>query len=108
MEINRRLMNLLGIARKAGKLELGSEAVKESVRRHRAKLVLLSCDLSQRTVRSIRETAEMAGVPVGVLSVGMDEAEASLGKRAGAIAVNDTGFAKALVKLGAEERGGTI
>lgn len=108
METNDRLMNLLGLARKAGKLELGSEAVKESVRRRRAKLVLLSSDLSERTARAIREEAETSGVRAAALPSGMDAVQAALGRRAGVIAVNDGGFAKALLKLCAEDRGGTV
>lgn len=108
METNDRLMNLLGLARKAGKLELGGEAVKQDVRRHRAKLVLLSADLSQRTAQAMRDEAEKAGVRAAALPVGMDAVQAALGKRAGVIAVNDNGFAQALLKLSAEDRGGTI
>ncbi len=101
-------MNLLGLARKAGKLELGSEAVKQAVRKRQAKLVLLSADLSQRTARAMRDEAEKAGVRVAALPAGMDAVQAALGRRAGVIAVNDSGFAKALLKLCAEDRGGTI
>lgn len=106
METDNRLLNLLGIARRAGKLELGGEAVKQAVRRHRAKLVLLSADLSRRTAEGIHAEAEKAGVQTAEIHAKMDEVEAALGKRAGVIAVNDTGFAKTLLKLGAEERGG--
>ena len=108
METNDRLMNLLGLARKAGKLELGSEAVKQAVRRHRTKLVLLSADLSEKTARSFRDEAEKAGVRAASLPTGMDAVQTALGRRAGVIAVNDGGFAQALLKLCAEDRGGTI
>lgn len=108
METNDRLMNLLGLARKAGKLELGSEAVKQAVRRRRVKLLLLSGDLSPRTERAMREEAEKAGVRAAPLPAGMDTVQAALGQRAGVIAVKDSGFAEALLKLCAEDRGGTI
>ncbi len=108
METNDRLMNLLGLARKAGKLELGSEAAKQAVRRRRAKLLLLCADLSENTARAARGEAERAGVRVAALPAGMDAVQAALGKRAGVIAVNDGGFAEAMLKLCAEDRGGTI
>jgi len=107
LETNKRLMNLLGIARRAGKLDLGAEAAKQAVRRRRAKLVLLSADLSRRTGETVRAEAENAGVPAAPLEAGMDEVEAALGKRTGVIAVNDRGFAEALRKLSASDRGGT-
>lgn len=102
MERNKRRMNLLGIARKAGRLEFGSDAVKEAALQHRAKLILLSAGLSQRTVKNMQKAAEEAGVPVAALPERMDEIGAALGKRAGVIAVDDMGFAKALLKLSAE------
>ena len=107
METIDRLMNLLGLARKAGNLELGGEAVKQAVRKRQAKLVLLSADLSENTASSVRAEAEKAGVRMETLSAGMDAVQAALGKRAGVIAVIDGGFAKALLKLCAEDRGGT-
>lgn len=108
METDNRLMNLLGIARRAGKLDLGGEAVKQSVRRHHARLVLLASDLSQRTAEGIHAEAEKAGVRTAEIRANMDEVEAALGRRTGIIAVNDAGFAKTLLELSAEERGGTI
>lgn len=108
MEKNDRLMNLLGLARKAGKLELGSEAVKQAVRKRRAALVLLCGDLSPKTARSVREEAGRAGIHAAELPAEMDTVQAALGQRAGVIAVNDSGFAEALLKLCAEDRGGTI
>jgi ribosomal protein L7Ae-like RNA K-turn-binding protein len=108
LETNDRLMNLLGLARKAGKLELGSEAVKQAVRRHRAALVLLCVDLSPKSAQSVREEAEKAGINAAELPAEMDTVQAALGQRAGVIAVNDSGFAEALLKLCAEDRGGTI
>lgn len=102
METNKRLMNLLGIARRAGRLELGSAAAKDAVRKRRAKLLLLSSDLSERTTEGMRGEAERAGVRAVALSAGMDEVEFALGRRTGIIAVSDEGFAKALLKLSAE------
>lgn len=108
MEKNDRLMNLLGLARKAGKLELGSEAVKQAVRRHRAALVLLCADLSPKSAQAMREEAERAGIKAAELPEEMDTVQAALGQRAGVMAVKDSGFAEALLKLCAEDRGGTI
>lgn len=107
METNEPLKNLLGLARKAGKLEPGGVAAREAVRHRRAKLVLLSADLSRRTAETVGMEAENAGVRVSALPFGMDETEAAIGKKAGVIAVNDEGFARALLKLmNAADRGG--
>ncbi len=108
METDKRLLGLLGIARRAGKLDLGTQAAKQAAHSRKARLILLTKDLSPRTAASVRAEAESSGVPVRELCITMDEAEAALGKRTGVIAVNDKGFAGALLAPGAEQRGGII
>lgn len=94
-----KLLHLLGIARRAGKLALGTEAARDALRRRRAVLLLLASDLSPRTVSGLSAEAESAGVRAQGLRATMDELGAALGKRAGVIAVNDRGFAKKLLAL---------
>lgn len=93
------LLHLLGIARRAGKLALGTEATRDAVRRRRAVLLLFASDLSPHTVSDLSPQAERNGVPMRHLHATMDELGAALGKRAGVIAVNDRGFAKKLLAL---------
>jgi ribosomal protein L7Ae-like RNA K-turn-binding protein len=106
LETDNRLLNLLGIARRAGRLEFGSEAVRQAVRRRRARLVLFAADFSPGSAEKIGAEAKKAGVRTARIHAEMDAVEAALGKRTGVISVNDTGFAKKLLELGAEERGG--
>lgn len=100
------LLRLLGIARRAGRLSLGADAVRQSVQRKQAKLVLFAPDFSAHTAQSIAGAAEEAGIQTAGVRGSMDEIEAAVGKRAGVIAVNDEGFAKKLLALNAQERGG--
>ena len=113
METDEQLLHLLGIARRAGALALGTEAASQAVRRHRTRLILLAQGLSRsvalvspRTAAKMRAEAEKTGVRTADIAVGMDSLEYALGKRVGVIAVNDAGFAKALLALVAEGRGG--
>jgi ribosomal protein L7Ae-like RNA K-turn-binding protein len=101
-----KLLHLLGIARRAGRLASGSEAVREAIRRHRAVLVLLASDLSPRTVSGITRSAEQAGVKIQCMRVTMEQMGLAIGKNAGVIAVNDRGFANKLLALNAEDGGG--
>ncbi len=103
---DKKLLGLLGLARRAGKLDLGADAAEQAVRRRSAKLLLLAGDLSPRTAEKMKAQAEGAGVRCRRAETDMDALEAALGKRTGIIAVNDAGFAKALLALCAEERGG--
>ncbi len=106
MGTNDRLLGLLGIARRAGKLALGADAARQAAGARRARLLLLAEDLSPGTAGSLKTLADREGVRAVPLRRTMDEVEAALGKRTGVIAVNDAGFAKTLLALCAEERGG--
>jgi ribosomal protein L7Ae-like RNA K-turn-binding protein len=100
--MNEKLLHLLGIARKAGRLTLGTDAAKESLQKRKTVLVLLASDLSKRTAADVNEAALQAGVPSRSIPPDLDDLGAALGKRAGVVAVNDTGFAKKLLALIAE------
>lgn len=97
--MNNSLLQLLGIARRAGKLALGSEAACGAVRAKRAVLVLLASDLSPRTVRTVSAVAEQTGTKAITIRSTMDELSRALGKRSGVIAVADRGFAEKLLAL---------
>lgn len=94
-----KLLPFLGLARRAGKLSLGHDPAMDQIRHGKAKLILLACDLSERTAASIREEADMMKISVRPLRENMDEIGSALGRRTGVIAVNDAGFAKKLETL---------
>ena len=93
---NDRLLSLLGLARRAGKVQLGHDPVLESLRCGRARLVLLAADLSPHTSKGILYAAQQEDVPIYTLHQTVDDMGAALGKRVGAVAVEDAGFAKKL------------
>ena len=98
---NQKLLSLIGIARKAGRLSLGNDAAIEAIREGKARLVILAKDLSPRTARGIQFAAEEEGVLWIKALETMDEISMALGKRTGIVAVNDAGFAKKLAALAA-------
>jgi ribosomal protein L7Ae-like RNA K-turn-binding protein len=96
------VLSLLGIARRAGRLSLGHDAVDEALKKREAKLIILAQDVSVRTATHAQKAAEQAGVPWLALADSMQEIGVALGKKAGVIAVNDQGFAKRLTELANE------
>jgi ribosomal protein L7Ae-like RNA K-turn-binding protein len=100
---NDRLLSLLGLARRAGRLFLGSDAVREAARRGGCPLILLAADLSPHTVRTVRAAAEGKKVKILLLHATMDEIGCAIGKRTGVLAINDIGFATTLLALSAED-----
>lgn len=101
--MNDKMMHMLGIARKAGKLALGTEAAKESMLKHNCALIVMASDLSERTVRHFTLSAEKCGVKALKTNLTMDGIAKSVGKKTGVIAVNDIGFANRLLALSAQD-----
>lgn len=89
-------LGIMGLARRAGKLLIGHDAVLLSVRRGKALVVILTSDASVRHKREL----EAAGFSGRILILGetMEEAGYALGKKSCIFALEDEGFAKATEK----------
>lgn len=91
-----RLISLLGLAQKAGKIASGELAVEHAVRSGKARLVLVAADASDNTKKSYRDLAAYYQVACHE-GLTKDEFGHATGKppRA-AVAVTDPGFGKAI------------
>ena len=92
-------LNYLGLARKAGKAELGEEPVNAVTRAVRAALVIVACDASDHTWR--RANSFVAGTDQSVLSVPFtkDQLGFAIGRQELAIAaLTDPALAQVFVK----------
>lgn len=97
--MKQKIINLLTICKKAGKVFLGSDAVKQGVIDRSVKVILISSDLSQKSEKEIRFFAERNNVSVFAADVTMDDVMNSLGRRSGIIGICDEGFAKRFTAL---------
>lgn len=98
MNSNRtKLLSLLGMARRAGKLSTGFESVKESALRKKSFLILCSADLSPKTFKELSFAAEQKNCERSTFS--MDEISNAVGTKTGCVSINDRGFADAVRKL---------
>ena len=98
MNDNPKLISLLGMCRRAGRLSCGHDAAIGSVRSKSAKLCLLSSDSSQRLRKEIEREAAFDGrdIPVRVLTSKIGKAT---GLKSAVVTVNDEGFAKTMLGL---------
>lgn len=92
--MNEKILPLLGIARKAGRLSLGFDAATESMQKGKAQLILTASDLSERTVRNIAMTARQTETYLIAADFSMQQLGCAVGKTTGIISVNDKGFAE--------------
>ena len=101
MNDNPKLLSLLGMCRRAGRLSCGHDAAIGSVRSKSAKLCLLSSDSSQRLRNEIEREATFGGrdIPVRLLNSTIEEIGKATGLKSAVVTVNDEGFAKSMLGL---------
>ena len=98
-KVNEKLLSLLGLARRAGKLSMGFDAAAEAAKKGSSRLLLIGSNISDRTKRSMTAVAEDTGVPLIILTAPIESISSSVGKHTGIISVNDEGFAKKMKTL---------
>lgn len=92
-------LGLLGLARKAGKLELGEDPVAAACRSRQARLVLLASDAAENTTGKAGRLARAANARCLGLPFPKEVLGAALGRSSCAVlALTDEGFAKAFLK----------
>ncbi len=94
-------LQLLGLARRAGRLAIGADAVAESIKHGRAAAILMTRDASPRHLRTVEANGYTGKVLT--LSADMDAVYRSVGKRSCIFALEDGGFAAAAEKTLNEE-----
>ena len=92
-----RLAGVLTVCRKAGKLLLGFDAVKDAARQGQVISILLAADVSPKTEKEIRFYA--GEIPVRKLPLQMEVLKQYFRKRTAVYGVCDAGFAGKLTEL---------
>ncbi|MGN0666405.1 MAG: L7Ae/L30e/S12e/Gadd45 family ribosomal protein [Huintestinicola sp.] len=96
---NDRIINLLTMCRKAGRIQMGFDPSKESLAEGKANIILTASDVSPKTEKEIRFFADKSGIPVMRIPYTIEEIGFGLGKKSGVLAVCDEGFSKKLKEL---------
>ena len=98
---NDKLLSMLGLAKKAGKLSLGHDAVIDAVARGKAQAVILAADASDRLEREMKREVAFQNSTANVIKVQFTMADIgkALPHKVGVVSVNDASFAGAVLKL---------
>lgn len=88
----------LTMCRKAGKLVMGMDMVKQSCNIREAKAVFTAMDISEKSLKEARFVCAKNDIPLYRLDMTMDDIWYSLGKKLGIMAMTDAGFAKSCSK----------
>lgn len=94
--MNDKFLALIGFASKSGNLSFGADSVKESLKRNKAKLVIIANDISDKSRKEMKFFASRCNVPVLDTEYDIAELSHASGKKCGIISVNETGFANAM------------
>lgn len=91
--MNDKLLSLLGLMRRAGKLSLGFDAATDSAKSGESCLILTSADISPKTLKELNYKINNK-VEILSLSCNQDEIGRAIGKNVRIISINDKGFAQ--------------
>ena len=91
--MNKQLLSLLGLMRRAGKLSLGFDAAADSAASGESCLILTTADISPKTLKELNYKINET---VGVLPLACTQEELgrAIGKNVKIISINDKGFAQ--------------
>ena len=98
MKNNNKVLSLLGLATKAGKVASGEFSTEKSVKTGKGFLVLVADDASQNTRKKFQNMCDFYEVPIYFIA-NQEELGRFCGKEVRAsLAVQDENFAKAMLK----------
>lgn len=94
-----KVLGMLGLAKKAGRLEVGEEPVGGAARAREARLILVAQDAADNTIRRVRHFADAGQCLWVKVPATKDELGRAVGRTSCAmVAVTDIGFAEAAAK----------
>ena len=91
--MNNKLLSLLGLMRRAGKLSLGFDAAAESVEAGNSCLILTTADISPKTLKELNYKINNK-TDVLALNCHQEDMQRAIGKAVKIISINDKGFAQ--------------
>lgn len=101
---NKRLLSVLGLCRKAGKIKYGFDSVKNALIKNEVRLIVFASDISEKTKEKTERLAAAQNIKTVDAQFTMSELAHALGleKNTAIAAICDKGFAK-LFLSGTEE-----
>ncbi len=94
-----KILRLLGLATRAGKIAFGTESVIETIENKKAKIVFIAEDAADRTKRNITRIAQERNIKVRIYGT-IETLSKSIGKENKAVvSVKDINFANEMLKI---------
>ncbi len=98
-----RVLQYIGLARKSGKLVIGTDSVIKSLQNNKIKLILIGSDASSSTLDKMEKKAFFYHIPL-IKKYSSMELSFAVGKRSSMVfGLTDKGFAEAIMRTLQEE-----
>lgn len=97
--MNDKVLSLLGLARRAGRLALGFDPVVDSVKTGQSRLILITSDISPKTKKELEFSLRDSGMALHSIPYDVKTLGNAVGRAAKIVSVNDEGFADSVMKL---------
>lgn len=88
----------ISLCKRAGKIIMGFDVVKESLINQTAELLVVANDVSPKTMKEVNFLSTKYGVELIVIEATLDELWYILGKRVGVLAITDKGLGEKIRK----------
>ena len=99
MNQKNRVLGLIGIATKAGKVIFGTEAVLEAIEKRKAKLVIIAEDASEKSKDNMIYSSSKKDIPIAVYGL-IEDISHSIGrKNKSVICINDKNLGEEIYKI---------
>ncbi len=96
--IDNKILGLIGLAMKAGKVSFGADSVEENIVKKKVKLVILSEDSSERSKNKFIEKCKKYNIPI-IVDGNIEDLSQIIGKNnKSIIGIKDINFAKSIQK----------
>ena len=97
--INNKVLGLLGLARKAGKVCFGTDACMQEIEKKKIKLIIIARDAADRTKINFSNICNKNKIPIFEI-FSIDEISNAIGmSNKAVIGIKDTNFSKEVLKI---------
>lgn len=94
-----KILSMMGLARRAGRLYGGYDLACEKIREGQARLALAASDISEKTFKNLRYEAEKRKIPAERIEADMETMGKACGIKAGVAVITDEGMAETVRQL---------
>lgn len=97
--VNKKILGLIGLSAKAGKVSFGSDSVENDLKRNLVKLVIVAEDSSDRTKNKFRKICDKYNIPI-IETGEIESLSKAIGKKNKAIlGIQDINLSKEIEKI---------